>query len=70
MLQHRFHPFNAVVSVTLFIVGLLTATFSIDWLADNRVVAGSAAIALVGLALAPWPPRSQPGRERLRRADQ
>jgi len=43
----------------LVVVGVVTATFELDQLADNRVAAGSAAIALVGLALLPWHWRAQ-----------
>ncbi|GEM_PF-4968198 len=59
MEPHRFHPLNAVVGIMLVVVGVVTATFDLDQLADNRVAAGSAAIALVGLALLPWHWRAQ-----------
>ncbi len=57
MEPHRFHPLHAVVGIVLVAVGVVTATFGLNRLAENGVAWGSAGVALVGLALLPWPRR-------------
>ena len=60
MRRHPFRPLDAVLGLALVLLGVLVAVFGFENLDDDNVVVWCAiAAGVIGLALLPWPRRTE-----------
>ena len=60
MRRHPFRPLDAVLGLALVLLGVLVAVFGFEDLDDDNVVMWCAIGAgVIGLALLPWPRRTE-----------